>query len=316
MNIAPIVLFVYNRPSHTRKTVEALQLNNLAKDSELIIFSDAPKDDKACLAVRDVRCFIKTISGFKNITIIEREENFGLVRSIKEGVTDIVNRFGKIIVLEDDLVAHPQFLEFSNDALELYKNNKDVFAITGYSFLKSSNDDEVTNKTYFLELPSTWGWSTWSDRWVFFDENSSDFNVLDRDKILRRRFNYDNTYNYYKMLHDRNNGYVKSWGIIWYWCIFKKNGLTLFPSDSLINQIGQDGSGENYKNYRVSEDKIKKIEYDFNFPELIREKLSNRKKIVKILKYRKLTILCSIVEEKIKSIFNKIVFTLGNINRR
>ncbi|MFV8341101.1 sugar transferase [Flavobacterium sp. XS2P39] len=305
MDIAPIVLFVYNRPFHTRRTVEALQLNNLAKDSDLIIFSDAPKDDKSCSAVKDVRCFIKTIGGFKNITIIEREENFGLVRSIKEGVTDIVNRFGKIIVLEDDLVTHPQFLEFSNDALEFYKKNKEVFAITGYSFLKSSKNDDVINKTYFLELPSTWGWSTWSDRWAYYDKKSSDFNVLDRDKILKKRFNYDNTYNYYKMLHDRNNGHVKSWGIMWYWCIFREKGLTLFPSDSLISQIGQDGSGENYKNYRVSEDKIKNLKYYFNFPELIKERLSDRKKMVKILKYRKLVILYSIIAEKINSIFLK-----------
>jgi GT2 family glycosyltransferase len=114
---APIALFVYNRPWHTRQTVEALKKNELASESELFIYSDAPKNGKAKEKVKEVREYIKTIDGFKKVTIIERENNWGLADSIIDGVTKIVNEYGKIIVLEDDLVTSPYFLKFMNEAL-------------------------------------------------------------------------------------------------------------------------------------------------------------------------------------------------------
>jgi hypothetical protein len=301
-NLAPIVLFVYNRPWHTRRTIDALQLNNLAKDSDLIIFSDAPKDDKAFLAVKEVRDFVKTITGFKNITIIERDVNYGLVRSIKEGVTEIVNRSGKIIVLEDDLVTHPQFLEFMNTGLEICKSNKRIFSITGYSHLKSDGEYlSNTNNTYFLKIISTWSWATWADRWEFYNDDTTDSNVLNTNSDLVKKFNYDNSYPYYKMLKNRNNGKVKSWGIVWYWNVFKQNGLTLYPTETLIDQIGFDGSGQNSRNYAIINNNIRQMNYVFDFPSTAEEVKVNRLKIVKTLKMRKVNILIQIIKQKMKA---------------
>lgn len=305
MNIAPIVLFVYNRPLHTLKTVEALQLNSLAKDSDLFVFSDAPRDESALFTVNAVRDFIKTIDGFKSVTIIERDVNYGLVRSIKEGVTEIVSRFGKIIVLEDDLVTHPQFLEFMNTGLKMYKSNKKIFSITGYSHLKSERGSLCTNNnsTYFLKLTSTWSWATWSDRWEFNNDDTTDSEILNNNSELVRKFNYDNSYPFYKMLKNRNNGKVKSWGIVWYWNVFKQNGLTLYPTETLIDQIGFDGSGQNSRDYTIIDNYIRKINYVFNFPSTTEEVKTDRLKVIRILKGRKISIIIRIIKQKMK-VFN------------
>ena len=131
-NLAPIVLFVYNRPWHTRQTVEALQQNELANESELFIFSDEAKDEMATKHVNDIRDYIRTIDGFKNIEIIERDKNFGLAKSIISGVTEIINQYGTVIVLEDDLVTSPYFLQYMNDALVFYEKEDRVVSVMGY----------------------------------------------------------------------------------------------------------------------------------------------------------------------------------------
>ena len=134
---APIVLFVYNRPWHTQQTVEALQKNKLASESELFIYSDDAKNDDARVSVDEVRKYIDNITGFKKITVIKRDKNWGLASSIIDGVTKIVNKYGRIIVLEDDLVTSPYFLKFMNDSLEVYEKRNDVFSVTGFNYPKS-----------------------------------------------------------------------------------------------------------------------------------------------------------------------------------
>ena len=126
MKLAPILLFVYNRPDHVKRGIESLLANNLAKDSELYIFSDAAKNSETQTAVDEVRRFIHTIQGFKEIHYVERTENWGLARNIIDGVTSLVNQYGKVIVLEDDLIVAPYFLQFMNDALETYQDEENV----------------------------------------------------------------------------------------------------------------------------------------------------------------------------------------------
>ena len=151
MNLAPIVLFVYNRPWHTKQTVEALQKNELAKESELFIYCDEAKNEDAGKSVDEVREYIDKVDGFKKVTIIKREKNWGLADSIIDGVTKIVNEYGKIIVLEDDLVTSPYFLKFMNDGLEFYKDEKKVFGITGYAFpVKKENLNNLKRKIIFF----------------------------------------------------------------------------------------------------------------------------------------------------------------------
>lgn len=238
---APIVLFVYNRLDHTRKTVQALQKNDLAIDSDLFIYSDAPKDNSGTkLLVEEVREYIRSINGFKTITIIENEQNKGLAGSIISGVTDIVNRYGKVIVIEDDLETSPCLLKYFNDALNYYKNDEQVMQISGHMFDVSlcAEEDAV-----FMPFTTSWGWATWRRAWNCFDPEMKGYNTIKNDSELKFRFDLKGSYGYFKMLEKQLEGEIDSWAIRWYLSVFLMNGLTLFPIESLVRNLGFDGSG-------------------------------------------------------------------------
>lgn len=237
---APIALFVYNRPSHTRQTVEALKKNALAKESDLIIYSDAPKNPEAATAVREVREYIRTISGFKTVSIIEREKNWGLANSIIDGVTSVVNERGRIIVLEDDLIVTPHFLDFMNRALDRYENEQKVIQVSGYMFPVKI---EIKEDALFLPLTTSWGWATWQRAWQLFDPDAQGYARLKADSALRRRFNLDGAYDYYSMLEKQLSGQVDSWAVRWQLTAFMNGSLTIYPRHSLIVNAGFDDSG-------------------------------------------------------------------------
>lgn len=240
MLLAPIALFVYNRPAHTRRTLEALQNNELAKRSDLFIYSDAPSSKLQVEKVREVRRYIRSVEGFNSITVIERERNFGLARSIIEGVTEIVNKYGRIIVLEDDLIATPHFLDFMNRALDKYENEKQVMQVSGYMFpVELVNEEDAL----FLPLTTSWGWATWKRAWKLFDPDAKGYQLVKEDLVLRKRFNLDGAYDYYSMLEAQLDGKVDSWAVRWQLSTFLNNGLVLYPLHSLIANSGFDGSG-------------------------------------------------------------------------
>ncbi|MBS4067765.1 MAG: acyltransferase [Sulfurimonas sp.] len=239
-NLAPIVLFVYNRPYHTKQTVEALQKNEFANESELFIYSDEAKNLSAKESVDEVRNYIKTIDGFKKVTIVEREKNFGLANSIIDGVTKIVNEYGKIIVLEDDLVTSLYFLQFMNEALEFYKNKQQVYSITGYSF---TDEADLIESTYFLSVTSSWSWATWADKWRHFKRDSENLEKYIKDKSNHYKFNFYGSYDYISMSKSQLKKEIDSWAIYWYFCVLQRGGLTLYPAKSLVQNIGFDGSG-------------------------------------------------------------------------
>ena len=162
-NTAPIALFVYNRLWHTKQTIEALQKNELASESELIIHSDGAKNSNKLLKVKEVRDYIGTIGGFKKVTIIEQKTNLGLALSIIRGVTKTVNEHGKIIVLEDDMVTSPYFLKFMNDALKFYENEDKVWHICGWNY---PIDVTSKNDVYLYRIMECWGWATWKVKWT------------------------------------------------------------------------------------------------------------------------------------------------------
>lgn len=238
MNLAPVVLFVYNRLTHTRLTVEALQKNILANQSDLIIFSDAPKVEKQYEAVSKVREYLHQIDGFKSVTIVERPINFGLANSIIDGVTSVVNQYGRVIVLEDDLVTSPYFLQFMNNGLNVYEKNEDVASIHGYVY---PIDD--LPETFFLMGADCWGWATWKDKWAMFEPNGT--NLLEKLKRenLMKRFDFNGAYSYSKMLTDQIVGNNNSWAVRWHASAFLNNKYTLYPGKSLVLNIGNDGSG-------------------------------------------------------------------------
>lgn len=239
--LAPIALFVYNRPWHTEQTINALKNNELAAESELIIYSDAAKNEEAVEKVLEVRDYIKCINGFKKITIIERETNWGLANSIIDGVTNIVNKYGKIIVLEDDLVTSRYFLRFMNESLDMYEGDFSVASITGYIYPIKKADKLQT--TYFIRGADCWGWATWKRAWSIFEADGKTLlNSLVANNQTRD-FDFDNSYGYTDMLKAQIEGKNNSWAIRWYASAYLANMLTLYPRYSYVLNIGNDDSG-------------------------------------------------------------------------
>jgi hypothetical protein len=237
---APVALFVYNRPGHTRQTIEALRKNTCAEETDLYIFSDAPKNSNHESAVKEVRAYLKTIKGFRTIQIVERSENMGLSASIISGVTEIVNKYGKIIVLEDDLVTSPFFLKYMNDGLNIYEKDDQVISIHGYIYpIKDSLPE-----TFFILGADCWGWATWKRGWDIFEKDGKKLMDELKSRNLSSLFDFNDSYPYTKMLEDQIAGKVESWAIRWYASAFLKNKLTLYPGSSLVENIGFDGSGE------------------------------------------------------------------------
>jgi len=236
---APIVLFVYNRPWHTRQTVEALQRNELAAESELFIYSDAARTAKDQVAVEEVRDYICSISGFKKIEIIEQENNLGLADSIIGGVTEIVNKYGRVIVLEDDLVTSPYFLKYMNDALTFYENEKEVWHISGWNYPINLLELE---DVFFWDVMNCWGWGTWSDRWQNFEKDAGKV-VAEFNHEMIYKFDLDGTDVFWSQLVANKEGRLNTWAIFWYASIFLKDGMCLNPSRSFVRNIGHDGSG-------------------------------------------------------------------------
>lgn len=245
MKLVPIALFVYNRPWHTKQTIESLKNNALSIESQLFIYSDAPKDNAVKEKVNQVREYIKNISGFKKISIIKREENFGLANSIIDGVTSILNHSSRIIVLEDDLITSPYYLKFMNEALEFYKDKKKVMSISGYNHPESIMPIPHTYREsiYFNYRNSSWGWATWNDRWDKVDWDIKDFGDFINNKKLKNKFNRGGD-DMAEMLQRQVEGKIDSWAIRFSYAHFKNNCLSVCPINSYIENIGHDGTGE------------------------------------------------------------------------
>lgn len=241
--LAPIVLFVYNRPWHTTKTLEALEQNDLANQSILYIYADGAKDNGQELQanIQKVRNIIKQSWKFKEVHIIERGKNWGLADNIVDGVTQAVQKYGQVVVMEDDIVTSRGFLTYMNDALELYKENEQVMHISGYMFpLKKK-----LPSTFFFNATSCWGWGTWARAWQCFEPSATKLAREIEAKGLIADFNIQNSCNYYEQLMANVNQTQKTWAVLWHASVFLKKGYTLHPYPSLVNNIGHDNSGEN-----------------------------------------------------------------------
>jgi len=237
--LSPIALFVYNRLWHVQQSIAALQRNALASGSDLYVFSDAARDEHSTDAVREVRECIKRVSGFKSLNIIERTHNLGLAESIIDGVTLLCNRFGRVVVLEDDMVTSEYFLTYMNDALERYASDDRVISIHGYVYPIRQSLPEA----FFLPGADCWGWATWDRGWRLFNPNGQ----LQLDELRRRglidEFDFNGSYPYSKMMEAQIRGDNDSWAIRWYASAFLAGKLTLYPGRSLVRNIGNDRSG-------------------------------------------------------------------------
>jgi len=239
-DLAPVILFVYNRPKHTKKTLQALEKNLLAKDTHLYIFSDAPKNADTIERVNTVRAIIREPWEFKHITIIERGRNWGLADNIIEGVTRIINEHGTAIVLEDDLETSPYALTYFNDALRRYAIEDRVMEISGYMY--PVEHPERLPKSFFFRVASSWGWATWERAWSCFNPDIEQL-TKDFSKKDIARFSIDHSENFWKQVKEFKAGKINSWAIRWYLSIFNQNGLVLYPRHSMIQNLGTDGSG-------------------------------------------------------------------------
>lgn len=235
--LAPIVLFVYNRPWHTEQTLIHLALNDLSSESTLYIFADGAKPNSSQEQLKDiteVRKIIRAKKWCKEVVILESQTNKGLANSIIDGVTQIVNLYGKIIVLEDDIVTSRGFLSFMNDALNLYREDVKVAGVTGFSYVESKDD------SFFFYDGSSWSWGTWKRVWEQSNFDGEYWLTKLNNKKLIKRFNLNGFYNYHQMLQDQIQGVNDSWAIRFYCSYFFQQQLFLYPQRSMVMNIGFD----------------------------------------------------------------------------
>jgi hypothetical protein len=262
--LAPIVLFIYKRLDTLKRTIDALKSDIEANNSELFVFSDAPKLEKDIEKVSQIREYIKTVTGFKKITIIERRQNYGLAKSVITGVTEIVNQYEKVIVLEDDLIVMPNFLSFMNQALDYYANNEKIFSISGfhYNFMTPAG---FQYDTYIVNRGCSWGWATWKNRWNMTDWDIEHYKNINSIKF-KRSFSQLGS-DLPLMLWKQKNGYTDSWLIRWLYNQYIVNKLTVYPILSLVNNNGFDGDATHttgFNRYKTTFMPKTKISFEFN----------------------------------------------------
>ncbi len=288
MTFAPIALFVYNRPEHMRKTLTALQGNLLAKDTPLFVFCDAAKNQEHLHSVHEVRQYAHSITGFKSVTVIERDKNFGLAMSIIDGVTRLCHEFGQVIVVEDDLLTSPDFLSYMNQGLELYRDDNRVASIHGYAYpLEKGN----IPSSYFLRGADCWGWATWSRAWENFEPDGKKLLTMLQEQKLESQFDFDGQASFVAMLKDQIAGKNQSWAVRWHASAFLKNMLTLYPCNSLVINFGFDNSGTHCGTSDIYKTEIgeiepvlKKVKVEENM--MMRNRMVSYYKQIRIVRHR------------------------------
>mgnify|MGYP001130808303 CR=1 FL=1 len=240
-SLAPVALFTYRRPTHTQKVLEALASNSLAGESELFIFCDGAKGSEDYELVQRSRSIAKSRQWCKKIHIIEHATNLGLANSVIAGVTELCEKFGRVIVLEDDLVTSRYFLEYMNYALDAYADIDRVMQISGHMF--SVNLSSIETDTFFLPFVTSWGWATWNRAWKSFDSRSENSSLIMMNSNIKHQFDLNGSYSYSNMLKAQLENKIDSWAIRWYLSVFVSNGLVLYPKDTFVENVGFDGSG-------------------------------------------------------------------------
>lgn len=242
-NLAPIALFTFNRPDHTLKTLQALKENDLADQSTLYVFCDGPRNAKDAEKITKVLSYLKSDQWCKEVIIHQRKENLGLANNITSGITEILTKYDRIIVLEDDVITSPSFITFMNEALSQYKDVEQVMHVSGYMF---PNNDSLPH-TFFVRIAFCWGWGTWARAWKYYcGATSTSISKLLAKKV-KDKFNIDGSYDFYGQLWKNHIGILNTWAVKWYASIFFQEGLSLIPNRSFTRNIGLDNTGTNSK---------------------------------------------------------------------
>jgi len=231
---SPIILFTYKRFETLQKTIGCLSDNFLASDSDLIIYSDGPKNTEEMEIINRIRIYLKTISGFKSVIINESPTNKGLSASIIQGVSDVLNVYPSAIVLEDDLITSKNFLIFMNQSLDFYEDFPQVLSISGYSpLIKDIKEHEV----YFSKRTSSWGWACWRDKWNKIDWGCQFYEEFIKNPHLQLKFNEMGS-DMSLMMKKQMQGNINSWAIRFCFHQFQYQMYSVHPYISKIRNIG------------------------------------------------------------------------------
>lgn len=245
--LAPIIVFCYNRPEHVEQTLEALSLNELADQSTLYIYCDGPQEgasDEMRQKIADVRQVVRKRQWCKEVYIVEAEKNKGLANSIICGVTEVINKHGKVFVLEDDLVSSPYMLKFVNTALDYYENYAGVFSISVNRppLSKMEIPEDYPYDVFACLRSYSTGWGTWKDRWEKVDWSMDDFDHCKQNPNMLRalcRLGDD----FPPMMQMQEDGKIDSWAVRFTFAHFKHHAVAILPCKSYVTNIGFDGTG-------------------------------------------------------------------------
>ncbi len=244
MNYAPIAVFVYKRPDKTKRLFESLIKNPLAKNSEVYVFSDGPRDKDSGKGVSLVREYVDGLKDggfFKKLTSEYSETNKGLASSVIGGVTRLLDEFGRVIVLEDDLVLSEFFLDYMNECLDHYEKDGRIWSISGYSSIPAPVEGYDKN-IYLNYRASSWGWATWKDRWALVDWDMRDYGRFRFDPAANLRFCYGGN-DLPSMLRAQMKGKIDSWAVRFCYHQTKNRMFSIAPVRSLVQNEGLDGTG-------------------------------------------------------------------------
>lgn len=245
---APVALFVYNRPDHTARTIDALGQNDLAAETELFIFADGVKPNSSredVMKVGQVQELIQSVRGFKKVNCFIAPENNGLARSVTNGISKVLDVSDTVIVLEDDLIVSKEFLKFCNQGLDKYRHDERVAGVSGYMYPVAVD----TNESFFLPVISCWGWATWKRAWKLYENDSSMLLKKVESSGQVNRFELNASYPYMQMLRSQASGKISSWAINWYASLFLQSRLMLYPPSTLVYNSGMDGSGTHFTGF-------------------------------------------------------------------
>lgn len=240
MSVAPVCVFAFRRPDHTRQTLSALAASPLAGQTEVTVYVDGPRHDEDAALVRQVVEVAGSIRGFAGLEVIERATNAGLATSIGEGVSRTMDAQGRAIVVEDDIVTSPAFLSYMNLALERYADVPEVWHISGYN--EPIRDNRGREGTALWRFMSCWGWASWADRWAHFERDPAAL-IAAFSEAQIHRFNLDGAHDFWAQVLANESGEIRTWAVFWYATIFRNGGLCLAPHQSYAQNIGFDGSG-------------------------------------------------------------------------
>jgi hypothetical protein len=263
----PVVLFTYRRAMHAQRACASLSRCRRLDECQVYLYCDGPNGDEDRAAVEASRRVVREWAPKLRGDVIERPENLGLAKSIVAAVSDLCRVHGRVIVIEDDLVLSPDFLDYMLQALDRYQDAPQVYQVSGFMF---PIDLSATTDAMFLPLTTTWGWATWARAWQRFEWLPAGTLDALKDPAVQRRFDLDGSYPYSAMLRDRLAGRNDSWGILWWWTVFQAHGLVLYPKESLVVNEGFDDSGVHCGNRPNSSNRadfvVREMDRPFLFP--------------------------------------------------